>query len=135
MSTQEKSAKSKKSDLAFSIFAKHLPTRDKMKKREWRAMVIKDMSETLGVTNMGTLGGYFSWSDQVITGRPCKVYSRGDGARAKKGSRVDENTQAELTRLSNAFAGAGAKRAAKKAENTTEDTGEFKPKGFGVASF
>ena len=133
MSTQENTPKQKKSDIAFAIFAKHLPKRDTMKKREFRAMVIEEMSKALGVTNKGTLGGYFSWSDQVNTGRSAKVYSRGDGARARKGSQVDDKTNAELTRLSNAFAGAATKRASKK-DGSDDDTG-FKPGGFGSAAF
>lgn len=132
MSTQENSPKAKKSDIAFSIYAANLHKKDSMKKREFRKMVIEQMSEALGVTNMGTLGGYYSWSEQVITGRPAKVYSRGDGARARKGSLVDEKTNAELTRLSNSFA-APAKRASKK-DGAGDDSG-FKPGGFGSAAF
>jgi len=104
MSTQKKV---KKCDQAFSIYQKHLPQKDAMKKREFRAMVVAEMSEQLGVTNKGTLGMYFAWSEQVITARPAKVYSRGDGARARKGSRLDDQAQADLNKL--ALGGGGKK--------------------------
>lgn len=130
MSTEKKT---KKYVLALDAYNKFYPQKDSLPKREFRKLVVEEMRKTMGLNNAGTEGMYFSWAEKQITGRPAKVYSRGDGARAKKGDRIDEKTQAELTALSNAFAGA-SKRAAKKAEGSENDVG-FKPSGFGVASF
>lgn len=91
--------KVKKSDQAFAIYEKHMHLKDTMKKREFRAIVVAEMSKELDVTNKGTLGMYFAWSEQVVAKRPRKIYSRGDGARARKGAHLDEQTQMELNKL------------------------------------
>lgn len=119
MATEKNNTKTKKADAAFAIFASHLPKRETMKKREFRAMVVEDMAKQLGITNKGTLGMYFAWSDQVITGRKAKVYSRGDGSRARKGSAQDAKTQKALNEAAAAFAAVGApvKKAAKKKDD------------------
>jgi len=134
-----KEKKAKKSDIAFSIYAKHASKRETMSKKEFRTMVVAEMSETLGVTNKGTLGMYFAWSEQVITGRGAKVYSRGDGSRARKGSKQDDGTEKALNELAKAFNAASAKAVV--AEDSTDegeeagDPAPFKPRGFGVSSF
>ena len=111
-----KPAKTKKYEQAFAIYEKHLSKKDTMKKREFRAMVVAEMSEVLGVTNKGTLGMYYAWADQKITGRKAAVYSRGDGARAKKGTVVSEETSANLNRAANQFGAVVLSKAARKAD-------------------
>lgn len=96
-------AKQKKSDQAFEIYKTFLPKKEGMKKREFRALVVAEISKQLGVTNKGTLGMYFAWAEQVVTGRPAAVYSRGDGHRAAKGSKQAEDESADLNRLAFGF--------------------------------
>ena len=106
MSTSEK--KTKKSVLALNAYNKFIDRKDSLPKREFRALVVEEIKATLNIDNPGTVGMYFSWAEKQITGRPAKVYSRGDGARVRKASRVDEKTNAELNALSNAFGKVGS---------------------------
>lgn len=76
----------KKIELAVDIFTKHLPTRESTPKREWRAKVVAEIAETLGVTNKGTLGMYFAWSDQLVSGRSAKQYNVTAPRRSRKGA-------------------------------------------------
>lgn len=127
MSTEKKT---KKSVLALAAYSKFLDQKDALPKREFRKLVVEEMKSTMGIDNAGTVGMYFSWAEKQITGRPAKVYSRGDGARARKGAAADAKTTAELNALSNAFAAAAApKKATKKKDGA--DTG-FTPSGFGA---
>lgn len=125
-----KAAKTKKIDLAVQVFTRHLPTRDTMTKREWRALVVADMKTELGVTNAGTLGMYFAWSDQLVTGRGAKQYNRTaprapkGSVKAKKAAVASGETASddELTRLANEFSrgvAAAAKKGGKKAAPKT----------------
>lgn len=120
--------KVKKIDQAIEIFKRHLPKREGMAKREFRAMVVADMKKELNVTNAGTIGMYFAWSDQLVSGRAAKQYNR-TAPRAAKGSvkarkeavaSGEAPSEDELTRLANEFsrgvaAAAKKKPAAKKA--------------------
>lgn len=134
MSTPKKPAKTKKTVLALAAYNKFLPKKDSLAKREFRKLVTEEMKKTMDIENPGTVGMYFSWAEKQITGRPTKVYSRGDGAR-RKGPKVDDKTNNELNKLSAQF---GAVARAKKNENTEEvssdTTGGFAPRGFGAAS-
>jgi hypothetical protein len=125
------SQKSKKSDQAFAIFKKHMHLRDSMKPRAFRTLVVEEMSKELGVTNKGTLGMYFAWSQQVVGGKPRTVYSRGDGARRAKGANDVQKQQDELNKL---MMGVGAKKKAAKKQDDAEDA-PFVPTGFGLGSF
>src|SRR5690606_4067049 len=97
MSSTEK--KVKKSTLALNAYAKFMDQKDELPKREFRKLVVEEMRATMGINNPGTEGMYFSWAEKQLTGRPTKVYSRGDGARARKSDRVDEATNAKLNEL------------------------------------
>jgi hypothetical protein len=102
--TNTKTAKTKKIDSAVQIFQRHLPTRDSMTKKEWRALVVADMKKELDVSNAGTLGMYFAWSDQLVTGRPSKQYNRTAPRAAKakqpaKGIKNGDATEDELNKL------------------------------------
>jgi hypothetical protein len=74
--------KEKKMTIAIDIYTKlrnkHQAALDsgKMTKRDFRAKVVAEMSEKLGVTNLGTLGMYFSVADFRVTGRAAKQYNR-----------------------------------------------------------
>lgn len=121
-STAPKVHKPKKIDGAVEIFKRHLPTRDTLSKREFRANVVADIKKELDVTSAGTLGMYFAWSDQLVTGRGPKQYIR-TAPRAPKGSvkakqsakgaAHGEATDAELNKLVATF-GAAVKTAQKK---------------------
>ena len=127
MTVTQPAKKVKKIDTATRIFERHLPNRDTMTKKEFRALVVADMKKELGVSNAGTLGMYFAWSDQLITGRAAKQYNRVAGRKPKsvpeaaatapkvKAPTSDEDDK--LNKLANAFIKAAAPRtaAAKKA--------------------
>jgi hypothetical protein len=125
MSTEKKT---KKYVLALAAYSKFQDQKETLPKREFRKLVVEEMKSTMNIENVGTVGMYFSWAEKQITGRPAKVYSRGDGSRARKGDRVDEKTNAELKRLSNSFPSV-SRKAAKKV-----DGAGFTPSGFGSAS-
>lgn len=104
MTNATKPAKTKKIDSAVQIFQRHLPTRDSMTKKEWRALVVADMKKELDVSNAGTLGMYFAWSDQLVTGRTAKQYNRTAPRAAKakqpaKGIKNGDATEDELNKL------------------------------------
>ncbi|AMQ65989.1 hypothetical protein AAY80_116 [Stenotrophomonas phage vB_SmaS-DLP_6] len=104
MTNATKTAKTKKIDSAVQIFQRHLPTRDSMTKKEWRALVVADMKKELDVSNAGTLGMYFAWSDQLVTGRTAKQYNRTAPRAAKakqpaKGIKNGDATEDELNKL------------------------------------
>lgn len=122
-SNDTKTRKPKKIDSAVEIFKRHLPTRDTLSKREFRANVVADIKKELNVSSDGTLGMYFAWADQLVTGRPAKQYNR-TAPRAPKrsvkanGASPDEATDAELNKLANSF-GAAVKAAQGAAINLT----------------
>ena len=121
-SNTTKAHKPKKIDGAVEIFKRHLPTRDTLSKREFRANVVADIKKELDVSSAGTLGMYFAWADQLVTGRGPKQYIR-TAPRAPKGSvkakqsakgaAHGEATDAELNNLVASF-GAAVKAAQKK---------------------
>ncbi len=130
MSSTEK--KVKKSTLALNAYAKFMDQKDELPKREFRKLVVEEMRATMGINNPGTEGMYFSWAEKQLTGRPTKVYSRGDGARARKSDRVDEATNAKLNELSREFAKATARVVVEDTEDAEEVAATpFKPVGFG----
>lgn len=120
--TTTKARKPKKIDSAVEIFKRHLPTRDTLSKREFRANVVADIKKELNVSAAGTLGMYFAWADQLVTGRGPKQYIR-TAPRAPKGSvkakqsakgaAHGEATDAELNKLVASF-GAAVKAAQEK---------------------
>ena len=104
-------AKTKKIDQAVEIFKRHLPKRDTLSKKEFRALVVADIKKELNVTTAGTIGMYFAWSDQLVSGRGAKQYNR-TAPRAAKGSvkakaaaiaSGETPSDAELNRLVNEF--------------------------------
>lgn len=119
-------AKTRKIDTAVDIFKNHLAKRETMAKKDFRNLVVADISKTMGITNKGTLGMYFSWADQLVSERGAKQYNR-TAPRKAKGANVtrdakDENGQTEEERLNAAVAavnktiGAMRQKNAKKAE-------------------
>lgn len=68
--------KEKKLTIATEIFTKLLPKREKLSKRDFRALVIAEMARKMNLSNPGTLGMYFSVSDALVTGRKFKKYNR-----------------------------------------------------------
>jgi hypothetical protein len=121
-SNTTKAHKPKKIDGAVEIFKRHLPTRDTLSKREFRANVVADIKKELDVSSAGTLGMYFAWADQLVTGRGPKQYiltaprAPKGSVKAKqsaKGAAHGEATDAELNKLVASF-GAAVKAAQKK---------------------
>lgn len=115
--------KVKKIDAAVEIFKRHLPTRDTLSKREWRALVVADMKKELDVAKAGTLGMYFAWSDQLVSGRQSKQYNRTAPRRTPKqvasaAAAPDDATVNSLVNdFNKAVAKAPPKKPAKKGEN------------------
>lgn len=104
--TNTATPKPRKLDQAIDIYKKHLPVRDSLKKREFRALVVDDFKKTLGVTNSGTLGMYFAQCDQTVLVRTPKSYNHTAPRRTKTATakaRVSANVDGELNALSNAF--------------------------------
>lgn len=98
--------KVKKIDQALVIFKSHLSKRETLTKKEFRNLVVADMSKQLNVTNKGTIGMYFAWADQLVSERAAKQYNR-TAPRKAKGSNVtrdakDENGQTEEDRVNDA---------------------------------
>lgn len=121
-SNTTKTAKPKKIESAVEIFNRHLPKRATLTKKEFRALVVADIKKELDIKSDGTLGMYFAWADQLVTGRGPKQYIR-TAPRAPKGSvkakqsakgaAQGDATEDELNRLASQFA-AGVKAAQKK---------------------
>ncbi len=111
-----KAPKTKKIDLAVEIFKRHLPTRDTLSKRDFRAAVVADMKKELDVSNAGTLGMYFAWSDQLVSGRQSKQYNRTAPRRTKAAvaAAAAAPSGEDINKLVNEFDKAVAKTAAKK---------------------
>lgn len=111
-----KTPKTKKIDLAVEIFERHLPTRDTLSKRDFRAAVVADMKKELDVTNAGTLGMYFAWSDQLVSGRQSKQYNRTAPRRTKAAvaAAASAPSDKDMNALLNEFDKAIAATAAKK---------------------
>ena len=111
-----KTPKTKKIDLAVEIFKRHLPTRDTLSKRDFRAAVVADMKKELDVANAGTLGMYFAWSDQLVSGRQSKQYNRTAPRRTKAAvaAAAAAPSDEDMNKLVNEFNKAVAKTAAKK---------------------
>lgn len=128
------STKTKKIDQAVEIFKRHLPTRDSLSKKEFRTAVVADLKKELGVTNAGTLGMYFAWSDQLVSGRTAKQYNRTAPRKAKGSVKARKAAQAsgeeasdeQLNKLVNEFNKGIAKVAANKkpAKTKTSITGK-----------
>lgn len=95
-----KVAKVKKSDQAFQIFRFHLPKRDTMTPKQFRAGVVAEMKKKMGVTNAGTLGMYFSWADKYVTGRPKKQYNRVGGRSKTPKNAVNADGKTEQQAMS-----------------------------------
>lgn len=123
--------KSRKIDQAVAIFTRHLPTRESLPKRAWRALVVADIKKELEVSNPGTLGMYFSWSDQLVGGRTAKQYNRtapratraASAAKApREGAEAGDASEAELNKLANAMSPV----ADKGAEEVSNDTAPLK---------
>ena len=111
-----KTPKTKKIDLAVEIFKRHLPTRDTLSKRDFRAAVVADMKKELNVDSAGTLGMYFAWSDQLVSGRTAKQYNRTAPRRSKAAvaAAAAAPSDEDVNKLVNEFNKAIAKTAAKK---------------------
>lgn len=123
---EPKAVKTKKIDQAVEIFKSHLDKRETLSKKEFRNLVVADMQKQLGVTNKGTLGMYFAWSDQLVSGRGAKQYNRTAPRRAK-GANVardakDENGKTEEERLNEAVAKVNKTIAGMRAKNATVAT-------------
>lgn len=113
--------KTKKIDTAVQIFQRHLPARRYLTKKEFRALVVADMKKELDVTATGTLGMYFAWSDQLVSGRTAKQYNRTAPRRPKGSVKAraaavasgEEPSDAALNKLANEFSKAVAKASTK----------------------
>jgi hypothetical protein len=99
--------KEKKLTIATEIFQKLLPRREKLSKKDFRALVISEMGRQMGLSNPGTLGMYFSVSDALVTGRKFKKYNR-------VSNRAPNRTEEEKTLMANEAAAARAKKKADK---------------------
>jgi hypothetical protein len=118
--------KTKKIDQAVEIFKRHLPTRVSLSKKEFRAAVVADLKKELGVTNAGTLGMYFAWSDQLVSGRTAKQYNRTaprkpkGSVKARKAAEAsgEQPTDDQLNKLVNEF-NKGVAEASKKKTSVT----------------
>lgn len=120
----DKNTKTRKIDRAVEIFKKHLPKRDTMTKREFRALVTAEMKETLELTSAGTIGMYFAWADQLSTGRAAKEYMRKGEPRKKRSEKeaveAAANEQAAIDAAATAFLSGGNKKtSAPKTEKST----------------
>jgi hypothetical protein len=68
--------KEKKMTQAVEIYQKLLPKKEKLSKRDFRALVVEEFRKKLGLENSGTIGMYFSIADKRVTGRDFKSYNR-----------------------------------------------------------
>ena len=124
-STEAADRKEKKMTLATEIYQKHLPKKDKMTKREFRALVVEDFKKHLGLENPGTIGMYYSIVDKRVTGRAFKTYNR--VAERKPNRSPEEKVTAREQRAAQRDA-RRAERAAAKAARAALKVGKH-PKG------
>lgn len=89
--------KEKKMTLATEIYQKHLPKKDTMTKREFRALVVEDFKKKLDIENSGTLGMYYSIVDARVTGRKFKKYNR--VSERKPNRTAEQRAQDKMDRL------------------------------------
>jgi hypothetical protein len=121
----------KKMTLAVEIYEHHLPKKEKMSKREFRALVVEDMKKKLGITNSGTVGMYFSIADKRVTGRDFKNYNR---VPERKPNLTTEERAARAAERERMKAERKAQKEAIKAAATAVKAGKSIPKGVAEAT-
>lgn len=97
MSTTNRAPKRLKIDVAVDAYNKYIDQKDKLPKREFRALVVKQIAKDLGTDVKGTLGMYFAWADRKINNRPAKHYNRTGGRAAKGSAGVNQAAEKKIT--------------------------------------
>jgi hypothetical protein len=115
-----------KLDQAVEIYKRHLPKKDTLSKKEFRALVVADFKKEMKLTNAGTIGMYFGQADQLASNRAPKQYNRtaprqtSKSVKARKNAQVDD---AKLNQLAATFnAGVDAARTKKAAKKKATET-------------
>jgi hypothetical protein len=116
--------KEKKMTQAMEIYQANIAKKDTMTKREFRALIVEQFKQKLGLENAGTIGMYYSIVDARITGRKFKSYNR---VAERKPNRTPEQREIDrndrLTSREKRLAERAAMKAAKQAAKTPQVAG------------